>query len=157
MGSKAQKKRCWVTIILAIIGSVLTIAGTVLSLLWQDRDSAIIMPIVGATMTFFPCLVCYFIEYNIRFKKEIAIENRVRAIREAEEAKRKEEEARKVAEANAKLWAERWESYIKPFLKFAVSICVIVVIGGIIVSASSAFIAAFGMVAFILLLILIFK
>lgn len=158
MGSKAHKKRCWVTIILAIIGSVLTIAGTVYCLLDKSsRDSAIIVPIVGATGTFFPCLVCYLIEYNIRFRKEIAVKNRARAIKEAEEAKRKEEEDKRIAEANAELWSERWESYIKPLLKFALVACVVLVVGGIIVSAASAFIGAFGMVAFLLLLILIFK
>lgn len=155
---KAHKKRCWVTIILAIIGSVLTIAGTVYSFLdMSNRDLAIITPIVGATATFFPCLVCYLIEYNIRFRKEIAVKNRARAIKEAEESRRKEEEDRRIAEANAELWSERWESYIKPLLKFALVACVVLVVGGIIVSAASAFIGAFGMVAFLLLLILIFK
>lgn len=158
MGSEAHKKRCWVTIILAIIGSVLTIAGTAYCLLDKSsRDLAIIVPIVGVTVTFFPCLVCYFIEYNIRFRKEITVKNRARSIKEAEEARRKEEEDRRIAEANAELWSERWESYIKPILKFALVACVVLVVGGIIVSAASAFIGAFGMVAFLLLLILIFK
>ena len=156
MGSKTHKKHCWVTIILAIIGSVLTIAGTIYCILDVDRESAAILPIVGATVTFFPCLLCYLIEYRIRFRKEIAVANRARAIREAEAARREEEDSR-IAEANAKIWAERWESSIKPILKFALVACVVLVVGGIIVSAASAFIGAFGMVAFLLLLILIFK
>lgn len=153
---KAHKKRCWVTIILAIIGSVLTIAGTVYSFLdMSDRDLAIITPIVGITATFFPCLVCYFIEYNIRFRKEIAVKNRARAIKEAEEARRKEEEDRRVAEANAELWSERWEIYIKPLLKLilialAILIAIIVIVGGI-----ESFISSFGIIAFLLVIVII--
>ena len=153
---KAHKKRCWVTTILAIIGSALTITGTVYCLLDKSsRDLAIITPIIGATATFFPCLVCYLIEYNIRFRKEIAIKNRARAIKEAEEARRKEEEDRRIAEANAELWSERWESYIKPLLKFilialAILIVIIAVVGGI-----ESFISSFGIIAFLLVIIII--
>jgi small-conductance mechanosensitive channel len=155
MGSKTHKKRCWVTIILAIIGSVLTIAGTVYCILAVDRESAAILPIVGITATFFPCLLCYLIEYRIRFKKEIAVKNRARAIKAAEEAKRKEEEDRRIAEANAELWSERWESYIKPLLKFiliavAILIAIFVIVGGI-----ESFISSFGIIAFLLVIIII--
>ena len=155
---KAHKKRCWVTIILAIVGSALTIAGTVCCLLDKSsRDLVIITPIVGTTATFFPCLVCYLIENNIRFRKEIAVKNRARAIKEAEEARRKEEEDRRIAEANAELWSERWESYIKPILKFVFSACALFAGVCIVIGGASAFISSFGMVAFILLLILLFK
>jgi hypothetical protein len=50
-----------------------------------------------------------------------------------------------------------WSDYIKPLVKFALIVCAVLLVVGIIVSAASAFIATFGMVAFILLLILLFK
>lgn len=128
------------------ITSALGVGGFVLS-------AGMILPIVVL------CAEYYFNHKKDfdRTKKNKAILRREEAIRKSEEEERKAEEARKVAEANAELWGERWESHIKPFLKFALGACALFAGVCIVIGGASAFISSFGMVAFILLLILLFK
>ena len=169
MRSKAHKKRYWVTLGAFVVGIFLAF------LVFRSANSSnwgIFTPIIrffgrNFTIILFVLglpLITFLVERRFVCREEIEAKKRARVIayreeakRKAEEAKRKEEEDRRTAEANAELWSERWESYIKPLLKFALVACVVLVVGGIIVSAASAFIGAFGMVAFLLLLILIFK
>ena len=169
MGSKAHKKRYWFTLVAFVVGIFLAflVFRSSNSSNWGifahiirffGRNFTIILFVLGLP------LITFLVERRFVYREEIEAKKRARAIayreevkRKAEEAKRKEEEDRRIAEANAKIWAERWESYIKPLLKFALVTCVVLAVGGIIVSAASAFIGAFGMVAFLLLLILIFK
>lgn len=92
-----------------------------------------------------------------RGKRNEDILRREEARRKSEEEERKAEEARKVAEANAELWGKRWESHIKPFLKFAFGACALFAGVCIVIGGASAFISSFGMVAFLLLMILLFK
>lgn len=121
------------------IMSALGVGGFVLS-------AGMILPIV---------VLCA--EYYFNHKKDFDRRKMNEAILRREEATRKAEEARKAAEANAELWEKRWESHIKPFLKLALGACALFAGVCIVIGGASAFISSFGMVAFILLLILLFK
>ena len=102
-------------------------------------------------------IVVFCAEYYFNHKKDFDKRKMNEAILRREEATRKAEEARKAAEANAELWEKRWESHIKPFLKFALGACALFAGVCIVIGGASAFISSFGMVTFILLLILLFK
>lgn len=128
------------------ITNILGVGGFILS-------AGLILPVIVL------CAEYYFNhkEDFERGKRNEAILRREEARRKSEEEERKAEEARKVAEANAELWAGRWERYIKPFLKFAFGACALFAGVCIVIGGASAFISSFGIVAFLLLMILLFK
>ena len=167
MRSKAHKKRYWVTLGAFVVGIFLAF------LVFRSANSSnwgIFAPIIrifgfNFTIILFVLglpLITFLVERRFVCKDEIEAKKRARAIlrREeakikAEETKRKEEEDRRIAEANAELWSERWESYIKPLLKFilialAILITIIVIVGGI-----ESFISSFGIIAFLLVIIIV--
>ena len=167
MRSKAHKKRYWVTLGAFVVGIFLAF------LVFRSSDSSnwgIFTPIIrffgyGFTIVLFVLglpLATFLVERRFICREEIEAKKRAKVIayreeakRKTEEAKRKEEEDRRIAEANAELWSERWESYIKPLLKFilialAILIAIIVIAGGI-----ESFISSFGIIAFLLVIIII--
>lgn len=167
MGSKAHKKRYWFTLVAFVVGIFLAflVLRSANSSNWVifahiirffGRNFTIILFVLGLP------LITFLVERRFVCREEIEAKKRARAIvyreeakRKAEETKRKEEEDRRIAEANAELWSERWESYIKPLLKFilialAILIAIIVIVGGI-----ESFISAFGIIAFLLVIIII--
>ena len=144
MRSKAHKKRYWVTLGAFVVGIFLAF------LVFRSANSSnfgIFAPIIrffgfNFTIILFVLglpLIVFLVERRFVCKDEIEAKKRARAIAyreeakiKAEETKRKEEEDRRIAEANAELWSERWESYIKPLLKFilialAILIAIIVI------------------------------
>ena len=166
MISKAHKKRYWVTLGAFVVGVFLAF------LVFRSANSSnwgIFAPIIrifgfNFTIILFVLglpLITFLVERRFVCKDEIEAKKRARAIAyreeakiKAEETKRKEEEDRRIAEANAELWTERWESYIKPLLKFilialAILIAIIVIVGGI-----ESFISSFGIIAFLLVIII---
>ena len=167
MRRKAHKKRYWVTLGAFVVGIFLAF------LAFRSANSSnlgIFAPMIrflgfNFTIILFVLglpLITFLVERRFVCKDEIEAKKRARAIlrREeakikAEETKRKEEEDRRIAEANAELWSERWESYIKPLLKFilialAILITIIVIVGGI-----ESFISSFGIIAFLLVIIIV--
>lgn len=167
MRSKAHKKRYWVTLGSFVVGIFLAF------LVFRNANSSnwgIFDPIIqffgfNFTIILFVLglpLITFLVERRFVCKDEIEAKKRARAIAyreeakiKAEETKRKEEEDRRIAEANAELWSERWESYIKPLLKFilialAILITIIVIVGGI-----ESFISSFGIIAFLLVIIIV--
>lgn len=167
MRSKAHKKRYWVTLGAFVVGIFLAF------LVFRSANSsnyAIFAPIIrlfgfNFTIILFVLglpLITFLVERRFVCKDEIEAKKRARAIAyreeakiKAEETKRKEEEDRRIAEANAELWSERWESYIKPLLKFilialAILITIILIVGGI-----ESFISSFGIIAFLLVIIIV--
>ena len=167
MRRKAHKKRYWVTLGAFVVGIFLAF------LAFRSANSSnlgIFAPMIrflgfNFTIILFVLglpLITFLVERRFVCKDEIEAKKRARAIlrREeakikAEETKRKEEEDRRIAEANAELWSERWESYIKPLLKFilialAILIAIIVIVGGI-----ESFISSFGIIAFLLVIIIV--
>ena len=167
MRSKAHKKRYWATLGAFVVGIFLAF------LVFRSANSSncgIFAPIIrlfgfNFTIILFvlglPSIV-FLVERRFVCKDEIEAKKRARAIAyreeakiKAEETKRKEEEDRRIAEANAELWSERWESYIKPLLKFilialAILTAIIVIAGGI-----ESFISSFGIIAFLLVIIIV--
>ena len=167
MRSKAHKKRYWFTLGAFVVGIFLAF------LVFRSANSSnwgIFAPIIlffgfPFTIILFVLglpLITFLVERRFVCKDEIEAKKRARAIAyreeakiKAEETKRKEEEDRRIAEANAELWQERWESYIKPLLKFilialAILTTIIVVVGGI-----ESFISSFGIIAFLLVIIIV--
>ena len=167
MRSKAHKKRYWVTLGAFVVGIFLAF------LVFRSANSSnwgIFYPIIqffgfNFTIILFVLwlpLIAFLVERRFVCKDEIEAKKRARAIAyreeakiKAEETKRKEEEDRRIAEANAELWSERWEGYIKPLLKFilialAILITIIVIVGGI-----KSFISSFGIIAFLLVIIIV--
>ena len=167
MRRKAHKKRYWATLGAFVVGIFLAF------LAFRSANSsslgifASIIRIFGFNFTIvlfvlgLP-LITFLVERRFVCKDEIEAKKRARAIAyreeakiKAEETKRKEEEDRRIAEANAELWSERWESYIKPLLKFilialSILIAIIVIVGGI-----ESFISSFGIIAFLLVIIIV--
>lgn len=164
---KAHKKRYWFTlgafvvgiflaflVFRSIISSNLGIFAPIIS--FFGYGLTIILLVLGLP------LITFLVERRFVCKDEIKAKKRARAIAyreeakiKAEEARRKEEEDRKIAEANAELWSQRWENYIKPLLKFILSalatlIVIIVIVGGI-----ESFISSFGIIAFLLVIMII--
>ena len=167
MRSKAHKKRYWVTLGAFVVGIFLAF------LVFRSANSSnfgVFSPIIqffgfNFTIILFVLwlpLIAFLVERRFVCKDEIEAKKRARAIAyreeakiKAEETKRKEEEDRRIAEVNAELWSERWESYIKPLLKFilialAILITIIVIVGGI-----ESFISSFGIIAFLLVIIIV--
>ena len=167
MRRKAHKKRYWATLGAFVVGIFLAF------LVFRSSNSSnlgIFAPIIrifgfNFTIILFVLglpLITFLVERRFVCKDEIEAKKRARAIAyreeakiKAEETKRKEEEDRRIAEANAELWSERWESYIKPLLKFilialAILITIIVIVGGI-----ESFISSFGIIAFLLVIIIV--
>ena len=167
MRRKAHKKRYWVTLGAFVVGIFLAF------LAFRSANSSnlgIFAPMIrflgfNFTIVLFVLglpLITFLVERRFVCKDEIEAKKRARAIAyreeakiKAEETKRKEEEDRRIAEANAELWSERWESYIKPLLKFilialAILIAIIVIVGGI-----ESFISSFGIIAFLLVIIIV--
>ena len=167
MRRKAHKKRYWVTLGAFVVGIFLAF------LAFRSANSSnlgIFAPMIrflgfNFTIILFVLglpLITFLVERRFVCKDEIEAKKRARAIAyreeakiKAEETKRKEEEDRRIAEANAELWSERWESYIKPLLKFilialAILIAIIVIVGGI-----ESFISSFGIIAFLLVIIIV--
>ena len=167
MRSKARKKRYWVTLGAFVVGIFLAF------LVFRSANSSnwgIFAPMIrflgfNFTIILFVLglpLITFLVERRFVCKDEIEAKKRARAIAyreeakiKAEETKRKEEEDRRIAEANAELWSERWKSYIKPLLKFilialAILIAIIVIVGGI-----ESFISSFGIIAFLLVIIIV--
>lgn len=167
MRSKAHKKRYWVTLGAFVVGIFLAF------LVFRNANSSnfgVFAPIIqffgfNFTIILFVLwlpLIAFLVERRFVCKDEIEAKKRARAIAyreeakiKAEETKRKEEEDRRIAKANAELWSERWESYIKPLLKFilialAILITIIVIVGGI-----ESFISSFGIIAFLLVIIIV--
>ena len=168
---KTKKKFCYfgtlITFVFGVVCSVLVLTSVYVSPGRYLFEPVIRFLGVGGFVFSFGMIVPIIVlcaEYYFNHKKDFdrtkknkAILRREVAIRKTEEEERKAEEARKVAEANAELWGERWESYIKPFLKFVFGACALFVGVCIVIGGASTFISSFGMVAFILLLILLFK
>lgn len=167
MRRKAHKKRYWVTLGAFVVGIFLAF------LAFRSANSSnlgIFAPMIrflgfNFTIILFVLglpLITFLVERRFVCKDEIEAKKRARAIAyreeakiKAEETKRKEEEDRRIAEANAELLSERWESYIKPLLKFilialAILIAIIVIVGGI-----ESFISSFGIIAFLLVIIIV--
>ena len=167
MKSKAHKKRYWATLGAFVVGIFLAF------LVFRSANISnwgIFAPIIrlfgfNLTIVLFVLglpLIVFLVERRFVCKDEIEAKKRARAIAyreeakiKAEETKRKEEEDRRIAEANAELWSERWESYIKPLLKFilialAILIAIIVIVGGV-----ESFISSFGIIAFLLVIIIV--
>ena len=167
MRRKAHKKRYWVTLGAFVVGIFLAF------LAFRSANSSnlgIFAPMIrflgfNFTIILFVLglpLITFLVERRFVCKDEIEAKKRARAIAyreeakiKAEETKRKEEEDRRIAEANAELWSERWEGYIKPLLKFilialAILITIIVIVGGI-----ESFISSFGIIAFLLVIIIV--
>ena len=167
MRIKARKKRYWATLGAFVVGIFLAF------LVFRSSNSSnlgIFAPIIrifGSNFTIILFvlglpLITFLVERRFVCKDEIEAKKRARSIAyreeakiKAEETKRKEEEDRRIAEANAELWSERWESYIKPLLKFilialAILITIIVIVGGI-----ESFISSFGIIAFLLVIIIV--
>lgn len=167
MRRKAHKKRYWATLGAFVVGIFLAF------LVFRSSNSSnlgIFAPMIrflgfNFTIILFVLglpLITFLVERRFVCKDEIEAKKRARAIAyreeakiKAEETKRKEEEDRRIAEANAELWSERWESYIKPLLKFilialAILITIIVIVGGI-----ESFISSFGIIAFLLVIIIV--
>lgn len=169
--NKTKKKFCYfgtlITFVFGVVCSVLVLASGYDSPVWYLFEPVIRFLGVGGFVFSVGMIVPIIVlcaEYYFNHKKDFdrtkknkAILRREEAIRKTEEEERKAEEARKVAEANAELWGKRWESYIKPFLKFAFGACALFAGVCIVIGGASAFISSFGMVAFLLLLILLFK
>lgn len=169
MRSKARKKRYWFTLGAFVVGIFLAF------LVFRSANSSnygIFAPIIrffgfNFTIILFVLglpLITFLVERRFVCREEIEAHKRAVAIlrREeakikAEETKRKEEEDRRIAEANAELWSERWEGYIKPLLKFilialAILITIILIVGGI-----ESFISSFGIIAFLLVIMIIIQ
>ena len=167
MRRKAHKKRYWVTPGAFVVGIFLAF------LVFRSANSSncgIFAPIImifgfNFTIILFVLglpLIVFLVERRFVCREEIEAKKRARAILRREEAKikaeetrRKEEEDRRFAEANAELWSERWEGYIKPLLKFilialAILIAIIMIVGGI-----ESFISSFGIIAFLLVIIIV--
>lgn len=167
MRRKAHKKRYWATLGAFVVGIFLAF------LAFRSANSSnlgIFAPMIrffgfNFTIVLFVLglpLITFLVERRFVCKDEIEAKKRARAIAyreeakiKAEETKRKEEEDRRIAEANAELWSERWESYIKPLLKFilialSILIAIIVIVGGI-----ESFISSFGIIAFLLVIIIV--
>lgn len=169
--NKTKKKFCYfgtlITFVAGIVCSVLVLTSGYDSPGWYLFEPIIRVLGVGGFVFSVGIIVPIIVlcaEYYFNHKKDFdrtknskAILRREEAIRKSEEEERKAEEARKVAEANAELWGKRWESYIKPILKFVFGACALFAGVCIVIGGASAFISSFGMVAFILLLILLFK
>ena len=169
MGSKVHKKRYWVTLGAFVVGIFLAflVFGSANSSNWGIFDPIIQFFGFNFTIILFVLglpLIVFLVERRFVCKDKIEAKKRARAIAyreeakiKAEETKRKEEEDRRIAEANAELWSERWESYIKPLLKFilialAILITIIVIVGGI-----ESFISSFGIIAFLLVIMIIIQ
>lgn len=167
MRSKAHKKRYWVTLGAFVVGIFLAflVFRSANSSNWGIFDPIIQFFGFNFTIILFVLwlpLIVFLVERRFVCKDEIEAKKRARAIAyreeakiKAEETKRKEEEDRRIAEANAELWSERWKGYIKPLLKFilialAILITIIVIVGGI-----ESFISSFGIIAFLLVIIII--
>lgn len=169
--NKTKKKFCYfgtlITFVFGVVCSVLVLTSGYDSPVWYLFEPVIRFLGVGGFVFSVGMIVPIIVlcaEYYFNHKKDFdrtkknkAILRREEAIRKTEEEERKAEEARKVAEANAELWGKRWESYIKPFLKFAFGACALFAGVCIVIGGASAFISSFGMVAFLLLMILLFK
>lgn len=169
--NKTKKKFCYfgtlITFVFGVVCSVLVLTSGYDSPVWYLFEPVIRFLGVGGFVFSVGMIVPIIVlcaEYYFNHKKDFdrtkknkAILRREEAIRKTEEEERKAEEARKVAEANAELWGKRWESYIKPFLKFAFGACALFAGVCIVIGGASAFISSFGIVAFLLLMILLFK
>ena len=168
---KTKKKFCYfgthITFVVGIVCSVLVLTSGYDSPGWYLFEPVIMVLGVGGFVLSVGMILPIIVlcaEYYFNHKKDFdrmkmnkAILRREESIRKTEEEERKAEEARKVAEANAELWGKRWESYIKPFLKFAFGACALFAGVCIVIGGASAFISSFGIVAFLLLMVLLFK
>lgn len=169
--SKTKKKFCYfgtlITFVVGVVCSVLALTSGYDSPGWYLFEPVIRFLGVGGFVFSVGIIVPIIVlcaEYYFNHKKDFdrtknskAILRREEVIRKSDEEERKAEEAREVAEANAELWGKRWESYIKPFLKFAFGSCALFAGVCIVIGGASAFISSFGIVAFLLLMILLFK
>lgn len=168
---KTKKKFCYfgtlITFAFGVVCSVLVLTSGYDSPVWHLFEPITSFLGVGgfvlsAGLILPVTVLCaeYYFNHKVDFergKRNEAILRRAEARRKAEEEERKADEARKVAEANAELWEERWERYIKPFLKFTFGACALFAGVCIVIGGASAFISSFGIVAFLLLMILLFK